>query len=344
VKTKRLVYFLLVLPILLVIFLLVRSQSKVNEQLDDKKIVIGFCIDTMIVERWQRDKELLLSMANEKNIDVITLNANEDNDRQVEQIKQLIDAKVDAIIVIPYNKDGLTKILQKAHNKGIIIISYDRLIKNSPIDAYISFDNEMSGRMMADSLVKQVPIGNYIIINGSSKDNNSYMLNTGYKKVLDPEISIGNIKVIDEVWAEDWREDIAYETVIKNLDKGKQVDGIIASNDRLAEAAIKALSEYGLAGSVGIVGQDSDIFACQQIVKEVQTATIYKPIKELVAEALDVLVDLINGKVKSDYSYIDNGYQQVKYYHIEPTLVDKNNMMQTIIQEGFHNEEDVYKD
>ncbi len=327
-----------------VIFIIwISNEIKTGKVLEEKPFTIGFSIDTMIVERWKKDKDIMLSKAKERGIEVITMNANEDNDRQVEQLTKLVEANVDVIIVIPFDKDGISNILKKAKSKGIKIISYDRLVMGAPVDAYISFDNILTGKLMAEQLIEKVPEGNYMIINGSSKDNNSYMLNKGYYEIINKTENSKNINVVQEVWAENWRETVAYEAVIKSLEDDYKIDAIIASNDRLAEEAIRALAEFGMVNSVKVVGQDADINACKQIIDDVQLATVYKPISELVDLTLDVALALREDIVLDGFKEIDNDFEIVKYYTIKPMLVNKDNMMDTVIADGFHKEEDIYK-
>ena len=128
--------------------------------------------------------------------------------------------------------------------KGIPVISYDRLIKNADVDD-IAFNSVMVGQLMAGALYEKVPEGNYIIINGSQKDNNSYLFNSGFKLVLQEALDSNKIQILDEVWSDDRREEEAYSTVNKAIQEGLVINAVIGGNDCLAEGAIKALSETG---------------------------------------------------------------------------------------------------
>jgi len=218
------------------------------------------------------------------------------------------------------------------------------LITNAEIDAYISFDNVKVGELQAKALLSVVPRGNYVIINGSPDDNNSSMFNEGYMNVLEPYVDNKIINIVAEDWADDWREEPAYDLIAETLDKGITIDAIIAANDRLAEAAINALSEKGLAGVVYVAGHDADISACQRIVEGTQYSTIYKPIRDLAESAVMLAISLAKGE---DFEYeetINNGVIDVPYIKLDVLSVTSETMEETVIEDGFHSREDVYRD
>lgn len=338
---------LLVLGIILIGSLIFITCAGKTEQersaAEDHDIVIGFSMDSMVIERWERDKEIFMAKAKELGAKVIIQNANEDNQRQIDQIKSLIDQNVDILVIVPYDKDGLTQVVRQAKKKGIKVIAYDRLIKNADVDLYISFDNFKVGELMAGYLLENVPIGNYIVINGSTYDNNAYLLNDGLHSVLDQNVLKRNINIVDETWAVGWREEIAFDTVEKALENNEKIDAIIGANDRLSEAAIQALAERRLAGDVQVVGQDADLSACQRIVEGTQLMTVYKPIKILAQSAAELAVQIVKGEdIQLAYT-IDDGTYTVPFYKCEPIPVTKQNMVETVIEDGFHSLEEVYR-
>ena len=317
---------------------------KENRQVkDDGKIVIGYCTDNLVIERWQRDQEIFRAKAMEKGAEVIVYNANESNENQNRQIRLLIEKKVDVIVVIPYEKDGLKESIQEARDAGIKVIAYDRLITDTPIDAYISFDNVKVGELIASALVEMVPTGDYVVINGSPEDNNSYMFHEGYMNVLQSYIDRGDIRIIGEEWADDWREEPAYDLVSSLLDAGADMNAIIGANDRLAEAAIRALAEQGKAGEVIVAGHDADISACQRIVEGTQHITIYKPIRLLAESAVDLAIAMAKNEVPEISERINNGSMEVPYIRLDVLTVTKDTMEETVIADGFHSKEDIYR-
>lgn len=319
------------------------SKNASRDIKEDDKIVIGMVIDGLVIERWQKDRDIFISKARELGAEVIVGNANEDIDRQIEQIHLIIEGGIDVLVIIPYDKDSLSQCIKAAKKKGIKVIAYDRLIINADIDAYIAFNSIKVGQLMAGVLYEKVPQGNYIIINGSQKDHNSYLFNNGFKLALKEGLDSNRIRIIDEAWADDWRLEEAYNTVSKAINEGKRIDAIIGGNDRLAEGALKALSENRLADEVYVVGHDAELSACQRIVEGIQIATVYKPIRVLAEGAAELAVKMAKD-IDFEYSYtINNGKRDVPFIRYEPILVTKDNIVDTVIKDGFHTIEEVYR-
>ena len=114
-----------------------------------EKPLIGISFDSFLIERWQRDRDVFVSTASELGAEVNVQIANGDPKEQIAQIEYFIQKKVDAIVVVAVDCYGLADIVQKAHDAGIYVVSYDRLVMNANTDLYISFDNEMVGELMA---------------------------------------------------------------------------------------------------------------------------------------------------------------------------------------------------
>lgn len=305
--------------------------------------MIGFSVDALIIERWQRDLDILKTRAEERGFQFQVLNAYENVDKQIEHISALVDEGAVAIFILAYDKDALADVVEEARRQGVIVIAYDRLISNAQVDAYVSFDNVLVGELMAQALVEEVPMGNYVIINGSPLDNNSMMFNEGYYNVLQPLVAKGDITIIEEVWADDWREDIAYNTVNRLISDGIEIDAVIGANDLLAEGAISVLSEYGLVGDVQVVGHDADISACQRIVEGKQLMTVYKPLKNLAEGSVDLVYQMLTRDEVEFNTYINDGTYDVPFVKFNVIPVNKDNMRETIVKDFFHSEQDIYR-
>ncbi len=315
---------------------------------DDDQIKIGFMVDSLVIERWQKDRDIFVAKAKELGAEVVVKNANENAELQSKQVRELVDMGVDVIVIIPYDKEDIGQALKQAKRSGVKVISYDRLARYGDVDAYLSFDNIEVGRLMGNALVEKVPEGNYVIINGSPKDNNSFMFNEGYMSAISPKVTSGEIRIVKEIWAEDWREIYAYNAVAELINEGVEIDGIIGGNDDLAEGTIKALLERQLASQVIVVGHDGNLSACQRIVEGTQYVTIYKPIKTLaqkaaeIAWAMAIQGDAFDMSEQTDV-LINDGERDVPYVSVTPYLVTKDNLAETVIKDGFHTKEEVYR-
>jgi len=309
---------------------------------DDDKVMIGFIAESMTVERWQRDRDAFVAEAEAQGAQVIVKNAFEDSERQVELCKEMIDQGVDVIAIVAYDKDSLKDLVKYAHSHNVKIIAYDRMIDNADADLYISFDNYKVGEYMGEAAMGAVPGGNYVILNGSKQDNNSFMLNDGYMGVIQPGVDNGNIKIAGDMWVEDWRDELAYNYVSDLIDQGTHIDAIIAADDRLAEGAINALSENRLAGKVFVSGQDAELAACQRIVQGTQSMTVYKPIGTLAEGAADIAVKMASGKDIGKCGTISDGTYDIDYIVYDPIAVSRDNINETVIEDGFYTIEQVY--
>ncbi len=344
-RVGRLINIVLAVVILSITFIGCSSdkQAKVEEQKQNSmKIKIGFSMDTLVQERWLRDRDVFVARANELGAEVIVQSANSDAYEQEKQVQYLIDQGIDVLVIIPHDAEKAAAIAKSAKEKGIKVICYDRLIKNAQCDLYVSFDNNKVGELMAQTLVNTVPTGNYLIINGSPLDNNSFMFNEGYMKVLSPYISNKKITIVGEEWAMDWRYEVSFNFVEKELKANTKIDAIIAGNDTLAGAAIDALAEIRAAGKIPVVGHDADLDGCQRIVEGTQLATVYKPINKIARAAANFAVKLAKNEKLEISDEINDGKGLIPYYKIPPILVTKDNMYEVIIGDSFHKIEDVY--
>src|SRR4030081_1327566 len=217
---------------------------------------IGFSMDTLKEERWQRDKQLVEQRAKEVGASLDVQVANGDDAVQTKQADNMLTKGVDVLIVAPHNGEIAASIVEAAHRKGVPVISYDRLIRDADVDLYLSHQVEKIGEMQADYAIKHVPKGNYVLIGGSPTDYNALLLRKGQMNVLKPAIDRGDIKVISEQFAREWKAEEALRITEDALTRtGKKIQAIVASNDGTAGGAISALEAAGLAGKVVVNGQ-----------------------------------------------------------------------------------------
>jgi len=304
---------------------------------------IGFSMDTLKEERWQRDKRLVEQRAKEVGASLDVQVANGDDAVQTKQADNMLSKGVDVLIVAQHNGQIAASIVEAAHRKGVPVISYDRLIRDSDVDLYLSHQVERIGRMQADYALKNVPKGNYVLIGGSPTDYNALLLRKGQMTVLKPVIDRHDIKIISEQFAREWKADEALRITEDALTKtGNKINAIIASNDGTAGGAVSALEAAGLAGKVLVTGMDAQKDAVQRVVKGTQTMTVYKPIQPLAFGAVDAAIKLARKEPVSAPDKINNGKKDVPSILIEPIVVDKSNVDSTLIKDGYFTREDIY--
>ena len=144
------------------------------------------------------------------------LAANSDDTVQISDVEKLITNGVDVLVIVPHDGTAMAKAVQLAHEAGIPVIAYDRIIRDSDLDLYVSFDNERVGELQARFLVDHLPTpgkGRIVRIYGAKTDNNAAQFKRGQDKVLEPYIERGDIVVLHEDWAEDWKPENAKRIV-----------------------------------------------------------------------------------------------------------------------------------
>ncbi len=304
---------------------------------------IGFSMDTPKEERWQRDKALVEQRAKEVGAQLDIQVANGDDAEQTKQADNMLTKGIDVLIVAPHNGEIAASIVEAAHRKGVPVISYDRLIRNADVDLYVSHQVEKIGEMQADYALKHVPKGNYLLIGGSPTDYNAILLRKGQMNVLKPAVDKGDVKIISDQFAREWKAEEALRLTEDALTKtGNKIDAIVASNDGTAGGAISALEAAGLGGKVLVTGQDAQKDAVQRIVKGTQTMTIYKPIQPLAFGAVDAAVKLAKKQPVETHDKINNNKKDVPAILIPPISVDKGNVDATVIKDGYHSHQDIY--
>lgn len=308
-----------------------------------EKPVIGLSLDTLKEERWQRDRDTFVARAKELGAEVIVQSANSDDTKQTRDIESLISRNVDVLVVVPHNGSAVSRAMKSAKEAKIPVISYDRLILNSPVSYYLTFDNVKVGEAQAQYVVDRLPkdrTARIVRIYGAPTDNNAKMFKEGQDNILNPLIKAGKIEVVFEDWAIDWKPDVAKKIMNAAITKaGTNIDAVVASNDGTAGGAIQALREEGLAGKIIVTGQDADLAACQRIQGGTQAMTVYKPLKNLATRAADVAVAVVKGEKVETSAELDNGAVKVPSIFEKIISVDKDNLQSTVVADGFHSAE-----
>lgn len=310
----------------------------------NRQITIGLSLDTLREERWQRDRDLFVKRCGELGARVLVQAANNDEAVQSSQAENLLTQGVDVLVVAPHNSETAATIVEAAHRAHVSVIAYDRLIRSSDVDLYMSFDNERVGELQAEYAVKRAPKGRYVLIGGSPADNNAILYHQGQMKVLKPYVDRREIEIVTDQYAADWQPVEALKILENALTRqGNRIDAVVAANDGLAGGAVQALDEQRLAGKVVVTGQDAELTACQRIVAGSQSMTVYKPIRGLATRAAEIAVAMAK---KQPYEKpprrLNNGFKDVPSFLLEPIAVDRSNLDFTVIADGFHTREQVY--
>jgi D-xylose transport system substrate-binding protein len=306
--------------------------SIATSQLQAQKI--GLLLDSYITDRWYIDQKLFSDKVKELGGQAFVEVGNGDTTEQVRLGKKLIDEGVRVLAIVPTDSRQSAKIAAMAKAANVKVIAYDRMILSNDVSIYISYDNEKVGMLQAKYVVDRMPKGNIIIINGPESDNNAIQFGRGQRRVLDPYVKNGSIKIIGDFIMSDWGELGALMKMDEFFITAKQKpNAILAANDALANGATQSLPAE-LAGKVIVTGQDADLTGLKNIISGRQSMTIYKPIKPLAHMAADVAIKLAKGEQIKNTTKIEIGNISVNAILLEPIVVDKLNYKDTVVKDG----------
>src|SRR5215470_16972629 len=142
----------------------------------NRKVKIGFAMDTVKEERWQRDHDAFEAHCKEVNVDCVITVADNKSDKQANDVDNLLTQGVDAIVIAPHDATQAASMVEKAKAQGVPVISYDRLINSDKIDLYISHQVPVIGQRIAEYALQHQPTGNYVMVYGASTDNNAHIM------------------------------------------------------------------------------------------------------------------------------------------------------------------------
>jgi D-xylose transport system substrate-binding protein len=297
---------------------------------------IGFAIEAMKGERWQTDLEAFQKRAKALGVDVVPADAGGDDDKQFEQVKEMIKGGIDVLVLLPHDSAKAGRIVDAAKAAKVKVISYDRLALNSDVDLYVTFDRDEIGTMQAQYLVERAPKGNYVLIGGSPGDEGARVIHNSQMKVLQPYVDRGDVKIVADGYIQDWVASEAYVFMLKAIETAKgNVAGVVAANDALAGGAIQALREHGLAGKTLVSGQDADLASVICIAQGVQSMTVYKPVTQQAERTAEEAVRLAKGEKIETTRTVNNKKVDVPTIVLKPIVVERGNIKETVVKDGF---------
>jgi D-xylose transport system substrate-binding protein len=310
---------------------------------DTGPLKVGLLLDSLETERWQRDRDLFVTRAEELFARVEVRTGDGTHEKQLAAAKELLDAGVKSLVLVPHDLDKAKEIVAEAAARKVPVISYDRLVRDADVALYVSFDNVKVGRMQAEALLAAAPRGNYVLLGGSPTDYNAKLVREGQLEILKPAIDSGAVRVVADPWVPNWDAALAKDETAAALKKAKNVVAVLASNDSTASGAAEALSGAKLLGKVALSGQDADLAACRRIVSGTQTMTVYKPLKALARMAAGSAVSLAKGEAVDSLVKVNNGLKEVPARLLPPIAVDKSNIDVTVISDGYQTKDAVYQ-
>lgn len=313
----------------------------------NRKLKIGFAMATVKEERWQRDHNAFEAHCRDVKVDCVITVADNNTDRQSNDVDNLLTQGIDALVIAPQDATQAASMVDKAKAQGVPVISYDRLINSDKIDLYISHQVPVIGQKIAEYALAKVPRGKYVMVYGANTDNNAHIMEKSELAVLQPAIDKGDIKIVANNFIPDWKKELALNFAENALtNNNDDIQAFVVSNDGMAGGVLAALEKRGLAGKILVTGQDAQIDALQSIAEGKQSMTVYKPIIPLANQAVDAAIKLARGEkldTKPFHNDAPSVNKDIPSILLEVTSVDKSNLMDTVIKDGYAKFEEVYK-
>jgi D-xylose transport system substrate-binding protein len=362
------------LSILLVVILLVSSISMAafaqddggwlsnllgdnNKREDDGQIKVGFLLKTMQEERYIKDRDAFIEKAEELGADeVIFDSANNDENLQLSKFENMLTQGADVIVLQPVNTGTASNMVKMAHDSGVAVVNYDSLIMNSDVDVFLTQNSWAVGELQGKAMVKWFKEnrgevkGNVVLLRGQPGDSNANAFSQG---VLDTVAEYEGLNLVVDQSHEGWSPDLAMATTENALTKyDNNIDAVVANNSGLASGAVRALEAQGMADSdkVFVAGSDADLLNIRYIAQGKQTVEIFKKIKPLAYRSAEVAVALAQNpdkpidEIVNIDRYVDNGQIEVPTVITPIVVVNKDNIMDTVVAAGFHEATDIFKE
>ena len=312
------------------------AEGKFPLKENGEKYKIGMSIPTLQEEAWQVQLDMIEKDAAARNYDAVVLVANNDADRQIQQLESLAAQKCDVIWVGAHDASVLGPVITQIAEMGIPVVAQTRLPINCPIAYCVNTDNTVLGNLTSDFVVNQLGItsGNFVFLKGdASQITDVPQLFAGELKYIQPYIDSGDINVVLEQNCTDWKAEEAMkhaESALALTDNN--IDVFVCMNDGIASGVISVLEQKGLAGDVVVTGMDSEGAALRRVKEGTQSMTIYKDINEVVQELTNCcMAAVLNVKPHQLPNYnFDNGYGQIPVVSLGATVITKDNMEEVL--------------
>jgi len=327
------------------------------------KGTVGIAMPTKSSSRWISDGESMVKVLQAKGYKTDLQYAEDDIPNQLAQVENMITKGVKILVIAAIDGTTLSGALQKAADKGVKVIAYDRLIRGSKnVDYYATFDNFQVGVLQAGSIVDKLGLKqgkgpfNIELFGGSPDDNNAFFFYDGALSVLKPYLDSGKLVVrskqmgMDKVGTLRWDGAVAQARMDNLLSAfyGKdRVDAVLSPYDGLSIGIISSLKGVGYGTPKQpmpvVSGQDAEIPSVKAMLRGEQASTVFKDTRELAKVAANMIDAIIAGKTPeiNDTKTYNNGVKVVPSYLLKPVSVDVSNWKEVLVGSGYYKESQI---
>jgi putative multiple sugar transport system substrate-binding protein len=327
------------------------------------KPTVGIAMPTKSSARWIADGDNMVKVLTERGYGTDLQYAEDDIPNQLSQIENMVTKGAKVLVIASIDGTTLSDVLQQAKDQGIIVIAYDRLIRDTPnVDYYATFDNFQVGVQQAQSLLKGLGLPdakgpfNIELFGGSPDDNNAYFFYNGAMSVLQPLIDSGQLVVqsgqmgMDKVSTLRWDGATAQarmDNLLSAYYGDKRLDAVLSPYDGISIGILSSLKGVGYGSGdmkMPIVsGQDAEVPSVKSILAGEQYSTIFKDTRDLARVTADMVDAALSGKEVpvNDTKTYDNGVKVVPSYLLKPVEVDKSNWEAVLVGSGYYTKDQI---
>jgi ABC-type xylose transport system, periplasmic component len=332
--------------------------ASAGDALAQSKPSIGIAMPTKSSARWIDDGNNIVKVLKERGYGTDLQYAEDDIPNQLSQVENMVTKGAKVLVIAAIDGTTLSDVLKQAKAKGITVIAYDRLIRDTPnVDYYATFDNFQVGVLQAQSIEQGLGLKegkgpfNIELFGGSPDDNNAYFFYNGAMSVLQPYIDSGKLVVgskqtgMDKVSTLRWDGATAQsrmDNLLSAFYGKKRVDAVLSPYDGLSIGIISSLKGVGYGSSdqpMPIVsGQDAEVPSIKAMLRGEQYSTIFKDTRDLARVTVDMVDAVLSGKEVpvNDTKTYNNGVKAVPSYLLKPVVVYKSNWEKTLVESGYY--------
>ena len=334
------------------------AAAAVTGAFAQSKGTVGIAMPTKSSARWIDDGNNIVKILKERGYGTDLQYAEDDIPNQLSQVENMVTKGAKVLVIAAIDGTTLSDVLKQAKAKGITIIAYDRLIRDTPnVDYYATFDNFQVGVLQAQSIEQGLGLKegkgpfNIELFGGSPDDNNAYFFYNGSMSVLQPYIDSGKLvigsgqKGMDKVSTLRWDGATAQarmDNLLSAFYGRKRVDAVLSPYDGLSIGILSSLKGVGYgSGNMPmpvVSGQDAEVPSIKSMQRGEQYSTIFKDTRDLARVTADMVDASLSGKevTVNDTKTYNNGVKVVPSYLLKPVVVDKSNWEKVLIESGYY--------
>lgn len=311
---------------------------------NDDKILVGVAWKTVQEQRYATELDIIQSVCGELGVDVVYQVSDNDTQKMIGQIENMITQGIDILICCPSELEAMANIYQDAHDAGVLVCNYEQVYGEQYVDMCGGLNNYDIGRAITAPLAEAGISGKVAYIGGDASGGSTQM---DFMNGMKDSLADCNLEEVGEQWSTQWDAAIAQGFAENWLTLyGDELAAICPMNDGMAGGVIQTIESAGLTGKILVCGQDADLTACQRIANGTQYSTVYKNSSAVARKVVECVVKLYKGELtEEDYggqTCLNSEGEKVPFAAVEPVSVTKDNLDEVMIDSGIYTHEDVY--